>query len=252
MAGVSNYQGDLGPSNLRVSLGKTHASVGGFLRYNFNDYLTGRVNLAYATLSGDDARYDRGRNLSFRSSILEFAAIGEFNIMGYQPYALQRPFSPYIFVGIGFTHFNPRTKLDGEWIELQPLGTEGQGIEGYPSPYSLFTLAIPVGGGLKYAINDKWNIGIEMGVRKVFTDYLDDVSTSYVDPDLLLANNGELSAILSNRSGVEVNPGDARGNPDSDDWYVITAITVSYNFIDNGLVGVRSRSRRRGGCPGAF
>lgn len=252
LAGISNYQGDLAPSNLKTSLGQTHAAFGIFGRYNFGDFVAARLGFNYATISGDDAKYDRKRNLSFRSSLLEFSLTGEFNILGYQPYALQRVFSPYVFAGVAMTHFNPRTKYDGEWVELQPLGTEGQGIQGYPSKYNLLAFSIPVGIGVKYALNDRWNIGLEVGMRKTFTDYLDDVSTNYVEEDVLLAGNGELAATLANRTGGEVAPGSVRGNPDNDDWYVITGITVSYNFLDNGLVGSRSRSRRKSGCNTNF
>lgn len=248
IAGTSNYQGDLAPQNLKVSLGKTHAFFGAFGRYNINDFVSAKVALSYGTISGNDADNNRSRNLSFKSDLIDVSITGEFNILGYQPYALQRVFSPYVFAGIGFVHFNPRTEYEGEWVELQPLGTEGQGLANHGSKYGLVQLVIPFGGGLKYAINDQWNLGIEMGLRKTFTDYLDDVSGQYVDEAELAAGNGDLAAALANRSGEAITAGSFRGNPDVKDWYIFTGFSVSYNFMDNGLVGSRSRSRRKSGC----
>ncbi len=252
MAGVSSYQGDLAPSNLKTSLGKFHAAFGAFGRYNINKYFTAKLGINYGTISGDDAKEGRKRNLSFRSNLLEFAVTGEWNILGYQPYALERVFTPYLFVGIGLFHYNPRAQYDGEWVELQPLGTEGQGMTGFPAKYSLVEIAVPFGGGLKYAINDQWNVGIEFGFRKTFTDYLDDVSEDYVDEEQLIAGNGELAAALANRSGEPIQGGTRRGNDSISDWYLISGISVSYNFLDNGLVGSRSKGRRKQGCPTNF
>ena len=106
-----------------------------------------------------------------------------------------------------------------------------------------------MGAGLKYALNDAWNIGVEFGVRMTFTDYLDDISTTYVGDAELLEARGELVAALANRSGEIRNAGDPRGNPDNKDWYFIGGLTVSYNFLDNGLVGLRRKSGKNSGCP---
>ncbi len=248
-AGTANYQGDLAPSNLKTSFGQTHASFGAFGKYNMNNFVAIKLGVTYGTISGDDAETNRARNLSFKSDLIDVGLTGEFNILGYQPYALERVFSPYVFAGIGFVHFNPRTLHEGEWVELQPLGTEGQGLPDFDAKYGLVQVVIPFGGGLKYAINDTWNLGLEIGFRKTFTDYLDDVSGRYVDEDLLKAGNGELAATLANRSGEAVVGGTLRANPDNKDWYVFTGFSVSYNFLDNGLVGSRSRSRKKSGCP---
>lgn len=250
MAGVSSYQGDLSPGKLKTSLGKFHVAFGGFGRYNINNYFSVKLGLNFATLSGDDAKEGRRRNLNFRTNLIELGVTGEWNILGYQPYALQRVFSPYIFGGVGFFHFNPRTQDDdGEWVNLQSIGTEGQGMTGFSSKYSLFEVVIPFGIGAKYAISDTWNVGIEFGFRKTFTDYLDDVSGNYVDEEALIAGNGPLAAALANRSGEPIVAGTGRGNDAVHDWYIIAGITLSYNFLDNGLVGSRTKSRRgRKGC----
>lgn len=253
--GVSAYQGDLSPSTNRLNPGQINPMAGLFGRYNFNQHLAARAGFNFGVISGDDSKStiqpNMGRNLSFRSNIFEGNLLLEFNILGYEPYNLEKPWSPFIFAGIAFFHHNPKTKFNDEWIELQPLGTEGQGLAAYPdrTPYSLTGFAIPFGGGIKFALNDTWNIGAEAGVRMTFTDYLDDVSTTYVEESLLIEQN-PLSATLANRSGGFIEPGVRRGNDQIADYYAFFGITLSRNFLDNGLVGSRKRARRsKSGCP---
>ncbi|MEL6864954.1 MAG: DUF6089 family protein [Bacteroidota bacterium] len=254
MAGISNYGGDLAPKSFWDSFQETNAAFGGFLRYNFNNYFAAKFNVYHGKISGEDANAKNTsqqlRNLSFRSNILEFGLTVEYNILGYQPYALELPFSPYVFGGVAMFRFSPEAFYDGRWVELQPLGTEGQYLDSYPErdPYRLTTIAVPLGAGAKYAINDRWNLGLELGFRLTFTDYLDDVSTTYVDSEELLAQSGELAVILSNRSEEPKVDGDGRGDPNNKDWYFMGGITISYNFLDNGLVGSRGRNRRKAGC----
>lgn len=259
MVGASNYWGDLSNNSSTVFLKETGFSGGIFGRYNITDLFSTRLAFSYGTISGDDANSSRRniaqRNLDFKSNIIETTLTFEFNILGYQPYNLYRPFSPYLFVGIGGFHFNPKADFGGEMVALQPLATEAQGAAGFESPYSRFQINIPMGLGVKYAINDSWNLGLELGLRKTFTDYLDDVSTVYVDPEILTLNAGPLSATLSDRTGElenadpSSNPiGAARGDDSGSDWYYILGFSISYNFMDNGLVGSRGRVRRKAGC----
>ncbi len=260
MLGGANYLGDLSNNSSNLYLKETKLAVGGLLRYNITDHFTARLSLNWARVAGSDAnvnndQFVRERNLSFRSSITELALTGEFNILGYQPYALYSPFSPYVFAGVALSHFNPKARYQGRWVELQPLGTEGQGMPGFADKYSRTTLAIPFGLGLKYALTDKINLGFEIGARPTFTDYLDDVSGAYVSYPELLAGNGELAAALGNRTGelkggdpVIVETGTPRGDDARRDWYFIAGITVSYNFLDNGLMGSRHRQKGRRGC----
>lgn len=254
--GASNYLGDLSENSSRVFLKETHFSGGIFGRYNVNDFVGVRLGLQYGSLSGTDANADavdvRQRNLSFKTNIYEVSLTGEFNILGYQPYALSRVFSPYLFGGIAFFHFNPQAEYEFQTIDLQPLGTEGQGLPDRPEPYRLTEFAIPFGLGLKYALSDKWNLGLELGIRKTFTDYLDDVSTTYVAYEELLAARGEQAANLAIRQ-LDAQPGDIvtgtpRGDDTETDTYFILGFSISYNFLDNGLVGSRGRNRNRKGC----
>ncbi len=255
MLGVSAYQGDLSPSSNRLNPGQINPMLGIFGKKNFNQYFAARLGFNYGILSAEDAKSTiesaKVRNLSFRSNIFEGNLIFELNILGYEPYNLEKPWSPYVFAGVAVFHHNPKAKFDGDWVELQPLGTEGQGLSAYPdrTPYSLNGFAIPMGGGVKFALNDTWNIGAEVGIRMTFTDYLDDVSKTYVEESLLLEQN-PLSAALANRSGNPIEAGMGRGNNQVSDWYAFMGITLSRNFLDNGLVGSRKRGRKsKTGCP---
>lgn len=263
LLGGANYLGDLSNNSGSFYLKETKPAVGALVKYNFNDFFALRLGLNYAWVAGRDANvrnddYVRQRNLSFRSNVLEFGLIGEVNIPGYQPYALSRPFSPYLFAGIAFFKFNPKTRYQGNWEELQPLGTEGQGMAQFPDkdPYKLASFSIPFGVGIKYALTDQLNLGLELGARPTFTDYLDDVSTTYVSYPELLAGNGALAAALGNRTGeltgdgepVVVETGLQRGDETKRDWYFILGVTATYNFLDNGLMGGRRRGRSKAGC----
>jgi len=257
--GLSTYQGDLAPNSISGSFSQLHFSGGVFGRYNVNNFVAVKLGLNYAKLSADDANAasesQQMRNLSFRSNVYEGALTAEFNILGYQPYNFERTFSPYIFAGVAFFHFDPQVFFDNEWVDVQPLGTEGQGLDGFEEPYKLYQFAIPFGIGVKYALNDQWNIGLEVGMRKTFTDHIDDVSGLYGDNAVIAAGNGELAAALNDRAGELTNEPSIktetskRGNAEKDDSYIITGIFISYNFADNGLVGGRRKSKRKTGCP---
>lgn len=253
--GLSTYQGDLAPDNIQGSIGNLHAAFGGFYRYNVNNFIAAKLGINYGRLSADDAESEavakQRRNLSFRSTILEAGLTFEWNILGYQAHNYARVFSPYLFAGVAGFKYNPKAFYDNAWVELQPLSTEGQGLSEYPEreTYSLIQVSFPAGLGFKYALTDQWNIGIEAGMRFTLTDYIDDVSTTYVSTDELIANRGELAAALSNRTGVDVQSGNQRGNAENNDTYLIGMLFISYNLSDNGLVGGRSKNRRKSGCP---
>ncbi|MBK8492334.1 MAG: outer membrane beta-barrel protein [Saprospirales bacterium] len=257
--GLSNYRGDLSNNSVSLYLKETKGSFGIFASYHLNDLLAVRLGAQYAGISGSDANAPgeeiRSRNLSFRSILLEGSLVGEFYVPGFQPYNLSKPVSPYIFAGIAGAYFNPKTEFAGETVSLQPLGTEGQGMPGFGAPYSRVAFSIPFGLGVKFAVTDLFNVGLELGLRRSFSDYLDDVSGTYVSYEQLLAGNGPLAAALGNRTGeyqgkdpVSVATGTRRGDQAKGDWYYIMGITLSWNFLDNGLVGGRKRSTRRQGC----
>lgn len=183
-----------------------------------------------ATTSG---RYER--NLSFKSRISDFQLALEIHPLMFNNFEKKEPprFSPYGIVGVGFYSFDPKAKLNGQWYSLQPLRTEGQGFKEYPerSPYKLSQLNFSAGLGVKYEVNSMFNARLELNHRNLNTDYLDDVSTSYIDPNLfynyLPVNLAAIAQQLQNRKG-ELNPsdvtsiGDQRGDAkDNDAFFTI-------------------------------
>jgi opacity protein-like surface antigen len=244
MLGGSNYSGDL--TEAPVVLSETHPAGGAFLRYNVNKNFALKGNAYYGTISGNDANNTTARlvarNLSFRSNVFEVGANAEYNIGGFEVGGRKNRFAPYIFGGLAIFKFDPEGYLDDtkEWVRLQPLGTEGQGTTKYNDrhKYSLTQVSIPIGAGLKWNFSGAWTLGFEAGMRKTFTDYLDDVSTTYVDYGYLEANNGELAARMSNRTGdippytrQEYTDKDQRGNPTNKDWYMFAGVTLSYTLM---------------------
>jgi hypothetical protein len=188
-------------------------------------------------------RYER--NLSFRSNITEFMAVAEFHPLyifkKYDENTSPPRYSPYILGGIGFFSFNPQAKLSNRWVDLQPLSTEGQGFAEYPKrkPYSLHQISIPVGIGVKYDLTPMLNIRAEAVYRILNTDYLDDVSTTYIDPNVFsnyFTGTKLTNALLLNDRQYELDPthitvdGDQRGNPKNNDAYFSFNIKVGLIF----------------------
>ena len=241
-AGMSRYQGDLTTSLFQTA--DFSLAYGGYARYYPNHLFSFKIHGYVMEISGHDSFAEPGnptsryyRGLSFRSDIYEVGIQGEYNITGFDVLS-DELFSPYVFVGVSAFYFNPIAQLGDQFYELQPLGTEGQGMAEYPDrqKYDLFQFAVPIGIGIKWCVNDLVTLGVEFGNRFTFTDYLDDVSTTYPDLDLLRENN-PVAADLSYRAFAEEggniprNPkGAKRGNPDNRDWYMTGGITVGINL----------------------
>jgi hypothetical protein len=194
-------------------------------------------------------RYER--NLSFRSNITEFMVATEIHPLFFKKYGendeLPR-YSPYVVAGVGFLSFNPQTKLNNKWIDLQPLRTEGQGFAEYPDKkqYSLSQISIPVGLGVKYELTPMVNLRAECVYRILSTDYLDDVSTTYIDPTVYsnyFTGTKLTNALLLNDRQYELDPthitsaGDQRGNSKNNDAYFTFNLKI-------GIVFGRERVRR--------
>ncbi len=255
--GISNYQGDL-VDKIYVSR-FTKPVIGLTLSYELTERLNIRAGFTQAKVEGDDKfntkTYLQLRNINFQSSISEFSLLGEFNIFNLS----NIKWSPYVFGGVAVFHFNPYT-YDAAGIQqfLKPLSTEGQGIAGYNTkPYSLTQLALPLGGGIKYAVSDKVRIGFEVGFRKLFTDYLDDISTNYADQSDLLVAKGPEAVELSYRGdevpgGSPVYPakGSQRGGASENDSYYFTGLHVTFRLGDGGRGGLFNKTGKNGfGCP---
>lgn len=238
--GASNYSGDM-QSDFFTFI-QPRLAVGGGISYQLSERAYIRAGITYASLAGDDKKNPKVyfRNLNFKTDIQEIHVAGEYFL--FTDDFLK--FSPYVFAGIAVYHFNPHTTdTAGTKYFLQPLSTEGQGFYGDRKPYNLTQFAIPFGGGIKYALNDNIKIGLEVGMRKLFTDYLDDVSTTYVDPNLLLTNRGTKALELAFRGG-EISSTETypvvltkRGEPKNKDWYYFTGLTLSYRFPVIGEIG---------------
>ncbi|MCR9053038.1 MAG: DUF6089 family protein [Phaeodactylibacter xiamenensis] len=225
------YSGDISPSDPRAMIQEMRPAGGIFCRLSSSNIFSTRFSLNLGSVQGDDARtYRKQRDLAFRTNITEFSAIGELHAWRIRHTEYSFTF-PYLYGGVGLFHFNPRREVDGEWIELQPLGTEGQGIPGYAQRYNLTQFFAPFGAGIKF-ITRKFTFGFEFGPRFLLTDYLDDVTGAEVNHRDIFINNGPLAAQLSRPAlgGAEgVDQTYSRGVT-SRDWYYMMNITVSYNF----------------------
>ncbi len=250
LLGTTNYLGDLVPPR-QFFLG-TNPSIGASFQFNFSDRLSVRTHILYGQLSGNDynSTFDSGRkqrNLDFTTNLLEFAILGQLNLLPFHPKRTYRPITPYGFVGVAVFHFNPYTTYQGEQVFLQPLGTNAQGIAGYPAKYALWEISIPAGLGVKFCLTNRINLTVEFGIRKTFTDYLDDVSGDYVNLDIIRKGNGNLAAALANRTyddnGQQIElQGNPRGFP-SKDWYSFMGVGLSYSLHKNN---VYFKKKRRG------
>lgn len=251
---AASYLGDLTPpQNLFIEL---NAGLGVYGRYNISRHFAFRGQLTVGRVSGDDenSNFSSGRlqrNLNFRSRIWEAAVLSEVNLLPFDPTAKKRPLIPYAFMGVAFFHFRPKAQYSFEWIDLQPLSTEGQGFAEYPDrqPYQLWQWSIPFGGGIKLALKNNWVLGVEVGLRKTFTDYLDDVSTTYPDRELVRAYKGDIAAALSNRStDMDGDPialeGEKRGSPEGKDWYTFSGVTISKVLSYNGSLFRRNKKKK--------
>ncbi len=251
MGGGMFYIGDLTEKNTETPV---HPAGGMFLRINMNDRVAFKGNVLLGNVSGSDVNSVSStrklRNLSFQSSISEFAAEIEINLLNnYNEKHGRTIFVPYLFIGLNVFHFNPQAYLYDSatstniLYELQPLGTEGQGLTKYPDlkRYNLNAFAFPLGGGVKFHIGDYLTMGLEFGMRKTLTDYMDDVSGYYAENDLIKAQYGPTAGKLADRSG-EVVPGyeniknSIRGNPSNQDWYGFGGVLISYTFIKKAKI----------------
>jgi hypothetical protein len=257
--GPSFFLGDLGGHKGKgkrfikdLNLPLTQIMAGAFITFYPNEWLGIRAAAQYGKIEGEDQLintkgenelYRKQRNLDFRSNISEAYIAGEIyplmllnkGIMDYAP-----RFSPYGVIGVGVFHFNPQGSLtdangNKTWYYLRPLHTEGEGFPEYPDrkEYSLTQINIPMGVGVKYFLSDRVNLSFEILLRKTFTDYIDDVSTTYIDPNLfdkyLSPKDAAIARQISDKVFAIVNPGlsrnspgTQRGNPNQNDSYFTT------------------------------
>ena len=239
--GTSYYLGDLNTTHFNQS----SATAGLVIRKNIDKRFVYKAEVMYLNIKSDERQSSDtialNRGLHFRSPIYELSGQIEFNFLPYQSGNPLYTWTPFVYTGISIFSFNPQAEnINGEWIDLQELGTEGQGTTtefngNTRSKYSLIQFAIPIGGGLKIAVNENFNIVLEYGARKTFTDYLDDVSTTYAGPNINGSWPVEMSDLaqqMSDPNGTHVKD-EQRGNPDKKDWYSFAGITLSFKLNNN-------------------
>lgn len=234
--GVAHYFGDI---NTRAAINRPKPALGAFFRKQFGNYVGVRLSAHYAQLGYSDTysknEYQSLRNLSFNTNIWEVAIQGDFNFFKFIPTDPYYSFTPYVTLGVGVFTYDPYAYTNGEKEFLRPLGTEGQliGYEGR-KPYNTLAMCIPLGVGVKYNISEKINFSFEIGHRFTTTDYLDDVSTTFVGADKFTPMS--TASLLQDRS-VEITPatplgveGRQRGWSKQKDQYIIAEIGITYNL----------------------
>ncbi len=250
--GCANYLGELGgqskigthksPVDLEFQQTRPALMVG--FRKLLSTHRAVKINLSYAQVSGNDKLtnepFRQNRNLNFKSNILELNMnyeIGFRNVQKGQRYLSRvrgvrnKDHYTYFFAGIGAFYYNPKGYYKGSWHALQPLGTEGQGLNG-KKKYSRIAVCVPIGVGFKVKVKQRHNFGIEFGYRITFTDYLDDVSTTYFNISEMREQKGDIAAhfadpSLNNMHKEVTAGGEQRGNALQKDGYFI--LTINYS-----------------------
>lgn len=237
--GGAYYLGDI--NNSLNELKYTRQGGGVFYRWNWHPRFSLKTGVNYLRLMGADSTsvdiFQQRRNLSFRNDVIGLTSQLEFNFV--KPKLSKRNtsyFTPYLFMGLGIFYHSPYAQVNGEWVELRPLGTEGQQFPQISdnNKYGLVSVNVPLGGGLKYIMNKHWAIGLEFSYSKTFTDYIDDISKTYVDPTVLAGGeSGSLAVALADRS-TEVDqpaigtPGGQRGDDRRNDSFMYAGFSISY------------------------
>lgn len=259
-----------------VNFPLTKLMKGAFISIYPKEWLGIRIAAQYTYVEGrDDIINTKGiaelwrkqRNLDFKSDILEaYTAIEIFPTMLFRKYDDYEPrIKPYGFIGVGVFHFDPQGSLTDAngtktWYKLHPLKTEGEGMPQYPNskPYSLTQLNIPLGGGIKIALKGRINMAFELLYRKTFTDYIDDVSTNYIDPNDFYLNLSAADAAIATKISDKIidiltpgvnryPPGTQRGNVNNKDAYfsflIKLGVRLGYNNSKEHNVAMQTR------CP---
>ncbi len=253
-AGLANYSGDIQQRAITTNQARGVLSLGA--TYQFSERFSVRTDFSHGQIGADDKLVNSietiGRNLNFESNISELKLVAEYNVLDIS----STNWTPYAFAGIGAFSFNPYTyDINGTKVFLQPLRTEGQGLAQFPDrrPYKTTQLNIPLGFGVKYALSEDVHVGAELGFRKIFTDYLDDVSKTYADRDALLAAYGPRSVQFAFRGDErQHNPleypqeGEKRGGSVYKDYYYFGQIRLIFrlNWFEASGGGYKGL-----GCP---
>lgn len=233
--GMASYYGDLCDS---WECMRFRYNINGAFIYRASGRIMGRAEINLLKLYGtDEGGKNANRNLNFKSNIFSLEATAIYDLIPYErKYGHRDDFHPYVFMGIGVIRFEPKGELDGKWYKLQPLRTEGR-------HYYRTSLTMPYGVGIRYMLDKKTNLNFEVGYRMTFTDYLDDVSRTYVDnnsfSDPKAAQLADKSVEMYGEKGlpkvfsddrVHWNEGHKRGNPRASDGYFTFGVKVEYKI----------------------
>lgn len=257
--GFSNYSGDL--QEARFTLDQSHLAFGLGLSYEVMPKVLIRAGLIAGKLSASD-KYspkvlNRQRNLNFTSPLYDASLVVDYSLFDLK----DKRATPYVFAGLAMFGFNPYTfDSTGTKYFLRNLSTEGQGLAEYPDrkKYKIVQFAVPFGVGVRVRITDNTYLGYEIGMRKTFTDYLDDVSTTYVDEAILASRRGSKAVELAFRSNElkDVNlpyppAGTVRGGREYKDWYYFSGITLSIGLFTGNDASFFGGKGKRGSvdCP---
>lgn len=237
--GSTNYKGDM-DDDWTVKFTKPGFTI--LAGYKLTSAFAVQLSYQQGWMGASDARAKEDvarirRNLSFRSPINEIALTFNYEFISTRrAFKYRSALTPYVFAGIALFRFNPKADINGQTVALQPLGTEGQYLDGCtdcPEPYNLMQISIPFGVGIRARLTEKLDLRVEMGIRKTFTDYLDDVSGEYPDLNALAAQD-PVAAAASDPSDSDMYPrgmahyNGARGHSDGTDWYVNTNIILGF------------------------
>lgn len=242
-SGFSNYFGDL---NTEFSFALPGMGHGFLIRNNISPFIVSKTSMSYGTIFHNDniseIQWQQDRGMAFQSSIMEISQQIEFNFFEYIKENYQNRFTTYVLLGAGIFYYNPYTTYNSQLYFLQPLGTEGQNSPSVITPpnYALVGISFPIGGGVKWALSRHWALGLEAGYRFTSTDYLDDVSTVYPDPDLIYRYNvldPDVAVELSGSKPDPTNPtytrkNRQRGDSVNHDAFMFTGLQITYTFKD--------------------
>lgn len=270
--GIANFLGELGGRNqigspflwdLEISQTRPAASLA--YRYYLARQQALRMRFTYGILAGNDnlttEMFRNNRNLSFKSDVFELSLVYElhlyreelghmYDLRGVKGTKSSRV-GLYLFAGVGGFYFDPRAQFNNAWVRLKPLSTEGQGLPGGPKEYSNYQFCIPMGLGIRRAFTKQWSGGLELQYTKTFTDYIDDVSTTYYDKEVLREARGDVAAYLSDPSlgaipGEPTATGQQRGDSKDLDAYLFLKFTADWKLYryKSGSKKYRARIRR--------
>jgi hypothetical protein len=251
-AGAANYSGDIQDKAFTLIRAKPVWGVG--MMFELNPRMLIRADLSLGKLYANDkySNINQARNLSFNSDITEFSLGFEYVLFDLYEHKV----SPYLFTSVGIFKFSPYVEAsNGSRIILSELDTEGQGFYPGRTKYNLRQFCIPFGGGLQWALSDNKRIAFVIGIRKTFTDYLDDISTTYIDENLLRQKKGSQAVQFAYRGDELTNgspyprDGAIRGNPENKDWYYFTGVSMRFRMGGKKKVKEPSVKIRRGSIP---